>query len=139
MSLGIAEYEKIKPFTGLGQFPKLQDQDATPTAEIQKIKIDHLYFKSVVGLLRFSDVMVRGQAAMPKVGGVVVFGGSKLALPYVNAEYRLAYWLGSNGIPVVTGGSGGAKVVANTGAFDAGGDSIGIPVGRGLLLPREKE
>lgn len=71
-------------------------------------------------------------------GGSVVFGSSKTDSTSVPLIYESSYKLGRLGIPVATGGSGGAMKIANSGAYNAGGVSIGIPIGGKHTLDSEK-
>jgi len=48
--------------------------------------------------------------------------------------YEIGYRLAQLGYAVITGGGGGAMEAANHGAYDAGGDSVGI----NILLPKEQ-
>lgn len=71
-------------------------------------------------------------------GGSVIFGSSKEDKNSANLIYQSAYILGRLGIAVATGGAGGAMEIANTGAWNAGGDSIGIPIGGKHTLDSER-
>lgn len=61
---------------------------------------------------------------------VVIFGSGKMEKESAPLVYSVAYELAQKGYGITTGGSGGAMLAANMGAFDAGGVSIGIPIQR---------
>ncbi len=85
-------------------------------------------------ILNYRDSVINGEKALRDVRGAVVYGSSSLVPVNVDTIYGIGYALGSQGIPVVTGGAGGAMLAANMGAYDAGGESIGIPImGRSQL------
>ncbi len=69
----------------------------------------------------------------------VVFGSGSLHKKSSPFVYQIAYELGRRGIGVATGGAGGAMLAANMGAWDAGAESIGIPItGRNSLATEKK-
>ncbi len=61
---------------------------------------------------------------------VTVFGSarSSMADPYYAIAKHLGYLCGKGGFTVITGGGPGIMEAANWGAFDAGGESIGIDI-----------
>lgn len=67
---------------------------------------------------------------------VTVFGSARRAQDdaITTAAYELAGKLAKAGYAVVTGGGNGIMEAANKGAYDAGGDSIGL----NILLPHEQ-
>lgn len=71
-------------------------------------------------------------------GGSVIFGSGKIDEKSAELIYASAYKLGQNGVAVATGGAGGAMEIANTGAWNSGGPSIGIPIGGKHTLETEK-
>jgi predicted Rossmann-fold nucleotide-binding protein len=72
-------------------------------------------------------------------GGSVIFGSSKEDKHSANLIYQTAFKLGRLGIAVATGGADGAMKIANTGAWNSGGISLGIIIGGRLKLETEKE
>ena len=73
-----------------------------------------------------------------ETGGSVIFGSSREDKFSANLIYQTAHRLGSLGISVATGGAGGAMEIANAGAWNSGGRSIGIPIGGKHTLDTEK-
>jgi uncharacterized protein (TIGR00725 family) len=71
-------------------------------------------------------------------GGSVIFGSSREDKHSANLIYQSAYKLGRLGIAVATGGAGGAMEIANSGAYNAGGVSVGIPIGGKHMLENEQ-
>jgi uncharacterized protein (TIGR00730 family) len=61
---------------------------------------------------------------------VTVFGSarSNLADPYYKIAKEFGYLCGKGGFTVITGGGPGIMEAANWGAFDAGGESVGIDI-----------
>ncbi len=61
---------------------------------------------------------------------VTIFGSarSSMADPYYAIAKQLGYLCGKGGFTVITGGGPGIMEAANWGAFDAGGDSVGIDI-----------
>jgi len=88
---------------------------------------------------RFGDDLrqsMKSLAAVP--GGAVVFGSGSLEKEFVDLVYQSTRALASHGVTIATGGSGGFMEVANAAAFDAGAQSIGIPLGYGSSIGSEK-
>jgi predicted Rossmann-fold nucleotide-binding protein len=69
----------------------------------------------------------------------VVFGSSQYDRASAQLIYKTSFILSQFGVSVFTGGSSGAMHIANTGAYNAGGDSIGVPIGGKNLLSSEKD
>lgn len=67
---------------------------------------------------------------------VTVFGSArfKVGHPYYQKAREVGALLANEGFTVVTGGAGGIMEAANRGAFEAGGESIGL----NILLPHEQ-
>ena len=67
---------------------------------------------------------------------VTVFGSARLKEdhPFYELARRLGQRLAVDGYPVVTGGGPGVMEAANRGAYEAGGDSVGL----NIQLPREQ-
>ena len=64
----------------------------------------------------------------------VIFGSGSMDWRSSPLVYDVAYLLGRMGVGVATGGSGGAMLAGNMGAYDAGAVSVGIPItGRAQL------
>lgn len=68
---------------------------------------------------------------------VTIFGSSRLGADnqHYKRAYEIAKALATAGYGVITGGGGGIMEAANRGAFEAGGDSVGINV----ILPNEQQ
>ena len=85
--------------------------------------------------ISFAQVMEKNT----DTGGSVIFGSSQKDRHSAKLIYETAYQLGRMGIAVATGGSGGAMEIANSGAWNSGGPSIGIPIGGKHTLDTEKD
>lgn len=82
-------------------------------------------------VLRIQSELVDGiERLITLKGAVTVFGGARF--PEGSAEYqqavRLGELLGSEGIPVITGGGPGLMEACNRGAFPESGSSIGLNI-----------
>ena len=68
--------------------------------------------------------------------GVSFFGSARVALdgPDYQATYELAKAVSAAGYPIITGGGPGVMEAANQGAYEAGGESVGI----NIALPMEQ-
>ncbi len=82
-------------------------------------------------IFRIMAEFVEGFEFLSKLKGEVTIFGSARSLPtskhYQDAQ-RLGYLLGKGGYSVITGGGPGLMEAANRGAFDAGGESIGLNI-----------
>jgi uncharacterized protein (TIGR00725 family) len=87
--------------------------------------------------------IVKGKAQMRNFqnktipAGAVVFGAAHILPEYRDLVYEASRFLAKHGVPIATGGADGFMRLANTAAIDAGGLSIGIPLGRGGMLKNE--
>jgi predicted Rossmann-fold nucleotide-binding protein len=99
---------------------------------------DEFVFKDWKAAGEYANRMYLGgrQTAGP---AAVVFGSSQMHEKASPLIYDVAYELGKYRMGVATGGSGGAMLAANMGAFDAGGDSLGIPMDGSKALSSEKK
>lgn len=94
--------------------------------------------KMAVRLETIEEEFQRGFALVSKhQGTVTVFGSARFTEdnPYYGQARELGGKLARNGFTVVTGGGGGIMEAANRGAFEAGGDSIGL----NIALPHEQQ
>ena len=82
---------------------------------------------------------VEGFEVMAPVGGraVTIFGSARMrpSDAYYHAAEQTARLLAHSGYAVITGGGPGIMEAANKGAFEAGGESIGL----NITLPQEQE
>ena len=90
-------------------------------------------------IIDFAENMVEGIRALTEsdkgprsgniAGGAAMFGSSGSLDSFAQLTYEVAYELGRLGIPLATGGHGGAMRLGNMGAYDAGAHSFGITAG----------
>jgi hypothetical protein len=80
-------------------------------------------------IFRIMSELVEGFDFVSKIkNDVTILGTNSIqpSSPYYEAAYNLAYKLGKNDYAVLTGGGRGIMEAANKGAYDAGGESIGL-------------
>jgi uncharacterized protein (TIGR00730 family) len=80
-------------------------------------------------IFRIMAELVDGFEFLTKLKNDVTVFGTKSILPgssYYNAAYEVGKLLAKNGFTTITGGGPGIMEAANKGAFDAGGESVGI-------------
>lgn len=100
--------------------------------------VEEIAQKMAVRLETIDEEFQRGFALVGKhQGTVTVFGSARFTEdnPYYKQARELGGKLAENGFTVVTGGGGGIMEAANRGAFEAGGDSIGL----NIALPHEQQ
>jgi len=103
----------------------------------EKYQINELKKEDSWRLFRIIGDFVDGFDVMPKyVPAVTIFGSARVKEgdKYYEAARKLAYKLAKEGFSVVTGGGPGIMEAGNRGAFEAGGNSIGL----NIALPREQ-
>lgn len=92
-------------------------------------------------VLLHADDMAQLEAQLETVtdggndSGMVVFGSSQVDPHSAALTYDVSYAFGRRGIRGTSGGAGGTMWVVNAGFFDAGAESVGVPiVGRNQLM-----
>lgn len=88
-------------------------------------------------IFRIMAEFVSGFELLRKYKLAATIFGSARALPddhWYKESQRLGYLLSKDGFAVITGGGGGIMGAANKGAYEAGGDSIGL----NIRLPHEQ-
>lgn len=93
------------------------------------VRFSDLSYEDLKSILAHRKFMTEARANLEALGGSVVFGSGQMDHLSVPKNYEIVYSLASKGAATTSGGAGGAMVVANTAAYDAGGKSIGIPIG----------
>lgn len=89
-------------------------------------------------VFRIMSEFVGGFELLRKYGTAATFFGSARydeQHPVYQASKQLAGLLAQSGFAVITGGGGGVMSAANNGAFEAGGESIGL----NITLPTEQK
>lgn len=89
-------------------------------------------------LFRIIGDFIDGFEIMPDyIPSVTVFGSARVKEgdKYYDAARELGYKLAKKGFTIVTGGGPGIMEAANRGAFEAGGNSIGL----NIKLPKEQK
>lgn len=89
-------------------------------------------------VFRIAWEFIRGFRLLHFVGpAVTVFGSARLAAnhPYYALAQEVSSELSRRGLTVITGGGGGIMEAANRGAFQNGGESIGL----NIVLPFEQK
>lgn len=131
---------------GLPKFKEIRTKTAKEAADYKPVKGRNAFKRITVEDLSLNDIEVLTEEARKTAARqpssakaqAVVFGSGQIekSSPLV---YEIAFDLSAHGYGVATGGSGGAMLAANMGAFDGGGDSIGIPITGRNSLETEKE
>lgn len=137
--LGLNDYKRmpiaknLERFLSLDRFPEVK-----VPAKYVPLSYEDLDIRSLRDAAEYANHMF---ALTPQVEGpkAVVFGSSQMNKDASPLVYDVAYEFGKYRLGVATGGSGGAMLAANMGAYDAGGDSLGIPMGGGFKLESEKK
>ncbi len=101
------------------------------------LKVDHTKDMESWRILRIMDELIRGFETLRKYRlAATFFGSSRCTFEdqiYKDAE-RLAGMLARSNFAVISGGAGGIMEAANKGAFEAGGQSVGL----NIKLPDEQ-
>ncbi len=103
----------------------------------EKYQVNELKKEDAWRLFRIIGDFVDGFDIMPKyLPAVTIFGSARVKEgdKYYEDARKLAYKLAKEGFTVVTGGGPGIMEAGNRGAFEAGGNSIGL----NIALPREQ-
>ncbi|RUM47079.1 MAG: TIGR00730 family Rossman fold protein [Hydrogenothermus sp.] len=103
----------------------------------EKYQVNELKKEDAWRLFRIIGDFVDGFDVMPKyLPAITIFGSARVKEgdKYYEAARKLAYMLAKEGFTVVTGGGPGIMEAGNRGAFEAGGNSIGL----NIALPREQ-
>lgn len=82
-------------------------------------------------VFRIMAELVDGFEFLTKIHNDVTIFGTKSILPgssYYNAAQEVGHLLAKNGFTVITGGGPGTMEAANKGAFEAGGESVGMNI-----------
>ena len=104
---------------------------------IEKYQINELKKEEAWRLFRIIGDFVDGFDVMPKyIPAVTIFGSARVKEgdKYYEAARQLAYKLAKEGFSIVTGGGPGIMEAGNRGAYEAGGNSIGL----NIALPLEQ-
>jgi hypothetical protein len=89
-------------------------------------------------LFRIMAEFVEGVEALSRIQPGVTFFGSSRVSPeseQYQAAYAVAREVAGAGYPIITGGGPGVMEAANRGAYEAGGDSVGL----NITLPAEQK
>ena len=135
-SFGLRSYNERKVYANFDEYVRHRVGPGSLTAlkhppNVSRKPIKQFSVRSLKEASRYANNMYLN---MPLVRGpdAVMFGSGQMSKRASPLVYDIAYQLGRYGVGVATGGSGGAMLAANMGSFDAGGDSLGIPLGRRL-------
>jgi hypothetical protein len=103
----------------------------------EKYQINELKKEEAWRLFRIIGDFVDGFDVMPQyIPAVTIFGSARVKEgdKYYEAARQLAYKLAKEGFSIVTGGGPGIMEAGNRGAYEAGGNSIGL----NIALPLEQ-
>jgi len=98
---------------------------------IEKYQINELKKEEAWRLFRIIGDFVDGFDVMPKyIPAVTIFGSARVEEgdKYYERARQLAYKLAKEGFSIVTGGGPGIMEAGNRGAYEAGGNSIGLNI-----------
>ena len=98
---------------------------------IEKYQINELKKEEAWRLFRIIGDFVDGFDVMPKyIPAITIFGSARVKEgdKYYEAARQLAYKFAKEGFSVVTGGGPGIMEAGNRGAYEAGGNSIGLNI-----------
>lgn len=106
-------------------------KDAEDHSNVLEGEVGPLYFEGAADwrVFRIMAELVEGFEFLTKVEHDVTILGTKSVLPgssYYQAAYELGQVLAKNKHTVITGGGPGIMEAANKGAFENGGESVGI-------------
>ena len=111
--------------------------DTAVTRWLESIANEELNQEDVERSLRYAKDLEQGLAKIRTFSqGVAIFGSARLAPDnkWCQLARKLGFLLAQNGHPVITGGGPGIMELANRGAYEAGGRSIGL----NITLPHEQ-
>ncbi|RMA97273.1 LOG family protein [Hydrogenothermus marinus] len=103
----------------------------------EKYQINELKKEEAWRLFRILGDFIDGFDVMPQyIPAITIFGSARVKEgdKYYEAARQLAYKFAKEGFSVVTGGGPGIMEAGNRGAFEAGGNSIGL----NIALPHEQ-
>ena len=98
---------------------------------LEKYQINELKKEEAWRLFRIIGDFVDGFDVMPQyVPAITIFGSARVKEGdrFYEAARKLAYELAKKGFSIVTGGGPGIMEAANRGAYEAGGNSIGLNI-----------
>ena len=143
--LGLKFSKDTQQIADLSDLKRMTDDEgasllqAQSPANYSRYQFEQYNFAAMEGMLTSALSMRQAVEMNQGLGGTVVFGSGKYDMPSMQFIYQVGFQGGRLGIPVATGGAGGAMEVANTGAYNGGGISIGIPIVGANSLRTEKK
>ncbi len=146
--LGLRFYKEPFILTNAKQYrPMYTSNHTEPELPAMETILSHTDYSTLIEIKEHINILKAGRAAMRSdartgrriPGGAALLGSSQNHPAYTQLVYQSGRQLGSRGVTCTTGGSGGYMEVFNTGGFDAGADSLGVPMYGGAALALEKK